>query len=97
VRYRFLVFLIVAILLVVISLNASAQRTKVRNLTNYDLAPYHFGFILGMNDMLFSIKTKPGFQDLVFYNYQGESGTVAPDSARLYGIQHKPYLGFTIG
>lgn len=96
-RYRFLSFFIVAALLVVLSLNAKAQRMKVRNLTNYDLAPYHFGFILGMNDMLFSIKTKPGFQDLVFYNYQGESGTVAPDSVRLYGIQHKPYLGFTIG
>ncbi len=96
-RNKFLNLLIVAILLVVISTHVSAQRVKVRNLNNYDLAPYHFGFILGMNDMLFSIKTKPGFQDMVFYNYQGEPGSVVPDSVRLYGVQHKPYLGFTIG
>lgn len=97
VRYKFLRFLIVAALLVILLPDASAQRMKVRNLTNYDLAPYHFGFILGMNNMLFTIKTKPGFQDMVFYNYQGEPGAVVPDSVRLYGIQHQPYLGFTIG
>jgi hypothetical protein len=94
---RFLRFFIVAALLAIFLPYASAQRMKVRNLTSYDLAPYHFGFILGMNDMRFTIKTKPGFQDLVFYNYQGESGSVVPDSVRLYGIQHQGYLGFTIG
>ncbi|MHC1775833.1 MAG: outer membrane beta-barrel protein [Lentimicrobium sp.] len=94
---KFLKLFVVAVILVIVAPQASAQRMKVRNLTNYDLAPYHFGFILGMNDMLFTIKTKPGFQDLVFYNYQGEPGSVVPDSVRLYGIQHKPYLGFTIG
>lgn len=97
VRLSFLKSILFLTLLVGFLPGAVAQRSGVTNLPNYDAAPYHFGFILGMNDMLFTIKTKPGFQDLVFYNYEGTEGLVTPDSVRLYGIQHKPYYGFTIG
>lgn len=72
-----------------------AQRVKVRNLPSYDQAPYHFGFILGMNEMLFTLKTEPGFQ------YVGYSSLQTPDlnsdTANLFSIGHKPALGFTIG
>lgn len=74
---------------------AEAQKLKVRNLSNYDLAPYHFGFILGMNQMLFSIKTRPGFQDVSYYALQ--TPDLYADSSKLYGLEHKPSLGFTIG
>lgn len=73
----------------------SAQRVKIRNLPSYDLAPYHFGFALGMNQMLFTIKTIPGFQDQKFTNLQ--TPDLYSDSAWLLGVEHQPALGFTIG
>ena len=74
---------------------ATAQKAKVRNLPNYDVAPYHFGFILGMNQMLFTIKTNPGFQDVSYYAI--ETPDLFADSSRLYGLEHSPAFGFTIG
>ncbi len=74
---------------------SSAQRAKVRNLPAYDLAPYHFGFILGMNEMLFSIKTTPGFQDVGYSSLQ--TPDLSSDSSTLLGVEHNPALGFTIG
>jgi len=90
--FRYIVF---TAILVVLLPPASAQRMRVRNLANYDLSPYHFGFILGMNQMLFSIKTNPGFQDVSYYALQ--TPDLYADSSRLYGLQHKPSYGFTIG
>lgn len=72
-----------------------AQRVKVRNLTSYDLAPYHFGFILGMNEMLFTLKTEPGFQYVEYLSLQ--TPDLNSDTANLFSIGHKPALGFTIG
>ena len=74
---------------------ANAQKAKVRNLPNYDNSPYHFGFVLGMNQMLFSVKTNPGFQDISYYALQ--TPDLFADSSKLYGLEHKPAYGFTIG
>jgi len=97
VRLSFLKSILFFTLLVSFLPGTVAQRSGVHNLPNYDAAPYHFGFILGMNDMLFTVKTKPGFQDMVFYNFEGAEGIVTPEYVKLLGIQHKPYYGFTIG
>lgn len=75
--------------------DSSAQRIKVRNLPAYDLAPYHFGFILGMNQMLFTIKTTPGFQNVGYSSLQ--TPDINADTAQLLSIEHNPPLGFTIG
>lgn len=74
---------------------ANAQKAKVRNLPNYDNSPYHFGFVLGMNQMLFSVKTNPGFQDISYNALQ--TPDLFADSSKLYGLEHKPAYGFTIG
>lgn len=76
-------------------LQVNAQHRKVRNLPGYDDAPYHFGFILGMNQMLFTIKTNPGFQNVVYSPLQ--TPDLFSDSARLLSVQHTPAFGFTIG
>lgn len=86
---------VVALVLVLFSQDVNAQRIKVRNLPSYDLAPYHFGFILGMNEMLFSYRTIPGFQNVTYNSLQ--TPDLYSDSAHLFGIEHKPTLGFTIG
>lgn len=76
-------------------MQVNAQHRKVRNLPGYDDAPYHFGFILGMNQMLFTIKTNPGFQNVVYNALQ--TPDLVSDSAKLMSIQHTPAFGFTIG
>lgn len=94
--HRFPLRIIILVLLfAAISSDAFSQRIKVRNLPSYDLAPYHFGFILGMNEMLFSINTKPGFQDVTYNSLQ--TPDLYSDSANLLGMEQKPALGFTIG
>jgi len=74
---------------------ANAQHRKVRNLPGYDDAPYHFGFILGMNEMLFTIKTFPDFQHKAYSSL--ETPDFNSDSSYLMSIQHTPAFGFTIG
>lgn len=76
-------------------IQVDAQHRKVRNLPGYDDAPYHFGFILGMNEMLFTIKTFPDFQHIGYNSLQ--TPDFNSDSAHLLSIQHTPAFGFTIG
>lgn len=71
------------------------QHRQVMNLPGYDQAPYHFGFILGMNKMLFTIKTIPDFQ---YVQYESQlTPDIASDTAYLLGVEHIPTYGFTIG
>lgn len=37
---------------------AWCQQTKVKNLITFDDKPYHFGYLLGANQMLFTVKTE---------------------------------------
>jgi len=95
VTQRFAKVLAIFLLAICLLQPATAQRVGVRNLPNYDLSPYHFGFILGMNQMLFTIKTRPGFEKTSYYALQ--TPDLYADSSKLYNLSHKPSFGFTIG
>ncbi|MCX6271956.1 MAG: porin family protein [Bacteroidetes bacterium] len=73
------VLLLTAMLLLAGS--AHSQRRKPENQPKYDLNPYHFGFILGMNQMFFTVKTVKDFdkQDTIF------------------AVNSLPEMGFNIG
>lgn len=58
-----------------------AQHRQPENLPKYDLAPYHFGFILGGNQMFFAVKPA---KDL----YSQDT---------VYAVSSKPDIGFNIG
>jgi len=58
-----------------------AQRVRIPNNRNYDLKPYHFGFLLGLNQMNFVIKNIENLNPL----------------DTLYGIESTPKMGFNIG
>ena len=83
--------------------NSFAQRVKSLNLRNADQVPYHFGFQLGVNQMFFTLKTRPGFQEKMYYNTSGNNQIVNAipdlnsDSAYLYSIESNPTYGFVIG
>ncbi len=59
----------------------NAQRVRIPNNRNYDLKPYHFGFLLGLNQMNFVIKPIENLRPL----------------DTLYGIESTPKMGFNIG
>jgi hypothetical protein len=78
-----------------ISGNIYSQKNVVANLPKFDLAPYHFGFILGMNKMFFAIKPEAGFMNV---NYDPlHAPDLNSDSAFLRGIESNPTTGFVIG
>ena len=88
-------FLSVVFFLIAFSVDATAQKRKVQNLPSYDEAPYHFGFILGINQMLFTVKPIEG---LSFKKWDPiESPDIFADSLFVYSVTSTPTPGFTIG
>ena len=93
------VFIFIAILINIG--NAYSQR-GFQNLKEYDFEPYHFGFLLGYNQMGFSLQqnvnniysasnsTNATFNSTQFNGSAGQS-------ALLTSVEPKPTPGFTIG
>jgi hypothetical protein len=75
--------------------NLFAQKPKVQNLNDFDLAPYHFGFILGVNKMFFAIKPTENFQYIKFD--PTHTPDINTDSTYIQGIESNPTTGFVIG
>lgn len=73
------------------------QSRKVMNLPKYDNAQYHFGFTLGLNQMLFTIKPMPDMHTRVYYGVENVLGELLYDSAMVMGIRSTPTFGFDIG
>jgi len=76
-----------------------SQSRQVPNKPDYDQAPYHFGFLLGFNQMLFTLKTTPGYQKQFYYN-NNDIQQIADqncDSANLFNLEAEPTVGFVIG
>lgn len=92
---KFLKAIISAGLLMVFSINVTAQSRKVENLPTYDYAKYHFGFILAVNQMLFSIRPVEGLNYKMFDAIQAKE--INADSAMIYSIEDSPTYGFTVG
>ncbi len=81
------------LLCLLLSGNILAQTEKVMNLPKFDLDPYHFGFILGLNQMFFAINPVADFQKLGRLSTPG----LIYDSAYLLSVESNPTTGFVIG
>ncbi|MCF8368526.1 MAG: PorT family protein [Bacteroidales bacterium] len=68
---------------------------KVENMPTYDYQKYHFGFILAVNEMHFTIKPFEGLNYTVFDSLY--SSDINADSSLIYSIEHSPSIGFTVG
>lgn len=89
------IILIIIVAGSLLSFNASAQFTKVPNLPKYDLAPYHFGFYLAVNQMFFTINPIDNLQ-----NVRWETRKIPDffaDSAYILSLEGRYTYGFTIG
>jgi hypothetical protein len=77
----------------------NAQSRQVPNKPEFDLAPYHFGFLLGVNKMFFTVKTFPGYQEKIYYNNNSKQSLPDQnvDSAYLFNMEATPTIGFVIG
>lgn len=78
-----------------LGLNTFAQHKKVLNLQNYDEQPYHFGFILAANNMLFSIKPVDNLSTIKWDKSQ--SPDIFADSLYVYEVTSNGTIGFSIG
>lgn len=90
-------FLIAAFtsLVFVIPTNTFAQRQKVENLPTYDYAKYHFGFVLAVNQMLFTLRPIENLHQTWFDSIA--AAEINADSALIYSIESEPTYGFTVG
>lgn len=95
----FTVFLMVA------SVSLHAQDKYVKHLQGYNDQPYHFGFVLGFDQMLFSMKTRNGIGNKVWGggivnnpNAETEIPDMDPNKYyRLKSITANSSPGFSVG
>ncbi|MCX6233406.1 MAG: porin family protein [Bacteroidetes bacterium] len=75
------------------------KRPRVLNLPKFDLAPYHFGFSLNVNQMFFTIKPATNMQKKWYYGVQQlpDLPNSVKDTARVLSLESLNTFGFTIG
>ncbi len=82
-----------------------AQNRAPLNLPFYDDEPYHYGFILGYNQMLFSINYIDDFQNVIHPSTELPSNDILPGTTdeflssdfKVYDINPQMTHGFTVG
>lgn len=72
-------------------------KSKVENLPNYDYSPYHFGFLLGLNQMHFTIDPIDNLHEFTFISAQADDVLPTPDDMDVLGLDYLPEFGFTVG
>lgn len=85
--------------------NANAQNKKPLNLPLYHERPYHYGFILGYNQMLFSIDYIDNFQNNIHSPSElpsneilsGTNDLFSSSDFKVYDINTQMTHGFTVG
>ena len=95
------VLIIIGFVLCMIPQTIVAQNEKPKNLLLYDNQPYHFGFIIGYNQMSYSMKYNEGYQ-LVEHDaseYPSTVDTYFNTDSKYYvrSIVPVPESGFTVG
>ena len=79
-----------------------AQRRTVRYLANYENEPYHFGFLLAYNQMMYTIHTVENYQNIALETAQNPWPHGTYDMAEtkylyVYNIETAQTPGFTVG
>ncbi|MCR5659496.1 MAG: PorT family protein [Bacteroidales bacterium] len=92
--------LAVTLLLVATVIPVQAQRRTIHYLANYENEPYHFGFLLAYNQMMYSIKTIEDYQNRELAPDSWPNGPYSiPNTECLYvyNIETQQTPGFTVG
>ncbi len=94
--------LAIMLLLIAVVAPAQAQRRVIHYLPKYEQEPYHFGFLLAYNQMMYTVKTVEDYQNIAMptnpnpwpngnYNIQNT------ECLYVYNIETKQTPGFTVG
>ncbi len=87
-------------ILSVVTIPAQAQRRTVRYLANYENEPYHFGFLLAYNQMMYTVKTVENYQNLELAPETWPNAPISiPNTQHLsiYNMETLQTPGFTVG
>ena len=77
---------------------AQAQRRVVNYLPKYDQEPYHFGFLLAFNEMMYTIKTVEDYQNMQLDpSSWPDGGSSNVGYYSVYNIETRQRPGFTVG
>jgi hypothetical protein len=80
-----------------VPLTVRSQRSRVLNMPNYDQESlFHFGFVLGVNQSLVTIRPIADLRTRVFDSTYLPDILPLPDSARVLSINSTPIPGFVI-
>ena len=94
--------LAIALMLSFVAIPAQAQRRTIRYLANYENEPYHFGFLLAYNQMMYTVKTVEGYQNIALEptswpNTSGQFQLSNTQHLYVYNIETQQTPGFTVG
>lgn len=90
----------IALMLSVFAIPMQAQRRTIRYLANYENEPYHFGFLLGFNEMMYTLKTKENYQNTALSADAWPNGPYSVSNTShlyVYNIETLQTPGFTVG
>ena len=79
---------------------AQAQRRTVLYLPNYENEPYHFGFLLAYNQMMYTVKTVDNYQNIAQPADSWPNGNYSLATTQclyVYNIETQQSPGFTVG
>lgn len=95
----------ICLLFFMMPLTSKAQKKGPMNIPQYDSEPYHYGFILGYNQMLFSINYVDNYQNILHSPNELPSGEILTGTTdaflnspfKVYDIDPQMTHGFTVG
>ena len=90
-----IVFLLIAFISV--SSELAAQRRVVNHLPRFDKEPYHFGFIIALNQMNLTYKPVDNYQSIVFNEKNTDQLIPSNSSFLVREVTAKPIPGFGVG
>ena len=92
--------LTVILLLTATVVPVQAQRRVIHYLPKYEQEPYHFGFLLAYNSMMYTIKTVKDYQNIPLPAKSWPMGGYSADNTEnlyVYNIETEQVPGFTVG
>ena len=92
--------LAIALLLAATVVPAQAQRRVIHYLPKYENEPYHFGFLLAFNEMMYTVKTVDDYQNIELDPESWPDGPFNPtqiDGLYVYNVETHQRPGFTVG
>lgn len=90
----------IALLLVAAVVPTQAQRRVIHYLPKYEQEPYHFGFLLAYNQMMYTVKTVENYQNIAQPADSWPNGNYNIPSTQnlyVYNIETLQTPGFTVG